>query len=62
MSPVNVYAIVSPAILGLVLLEFLYCLYQRNGYYTFDDSLANFATAIGHQVTSVFVAFGARRS
>ncbi len=57
MSPANVYAIVSPAILALVLAEFLYCLYQRNGYYTFDDSLANFATAISHQVTNVFVAF-----
>jgi sterol desaturase/sphingolipid hydroxylase (fatty acid hydroxylase superfamily) len=57
MSPVNVYAVVSPAILALVLAEFLYCLYQGNGYYTFDDSLANFATAIGHQVTNVFVAF-----
>jgi len=56
-TPTNVYAILSPAILALVLAEFLYCLHQKNGYYTFDDSIANFATAIGHQVTNVFVAF-----
>lgn len=56
MSP-NVYAIVSPAILALVLAEFLYCLYQQNGYYAFDDSIANFATAIGHQCSNVLVAF-----
>ena len=45
---VLLYAIVSPAILALVLAEFLYCLHQRNAYYAFDDSIANFATAISH--------------
>lgn len=53
----NVYAIVSPAILALVLAEFLYCLHQRNGYYAFEDSIANFGTAIGQQCTNVLVAF-----
>lgn len=57
MEPVNVYAVVSPVILSLVAVEFAYCLWKRNGYYAFDDTLAAFATAIGHQVTNVFVAW-----
>lgn len=54
---INVYAIVTPAVLALVLLEFLYCLKKRNGYYRFQDSIANLGTALGNQCVNVLVAF-----
>src|SRR5688572_4946403 len=53
----NVYALLTPLILGLVAAEFVYCLYKKNGFYAFEDSMANLATAVGHQVTNVFVAW-----
>lgn len=52
----NVYAVATPAVLAVVALEAAYCLYQKNGYYRFDDAMANFGTAIGHQVVNVAVA------
>ena len=52
----NVYAVATPVVLAVVALEAAYCLYQKNGYYRFDDAMANFATAIGHQITNVAVA------
>lgn len=55
----NVYAVATPAVLALVAAEAAWCLYQKNGYYRFDDAMANFATAIGHQITNVAVAAGA---
>ena len=36
---INIYAIVAPAVLALVLFEFIYCLLKKNGYYSFQDSL-----------------------
>ena len=53
---INVYSVATPAVLTIVALEAAYCLYQKNGYYRFDDTMANFGTAIGHQVTNVAVA------
>ncbi|MEQ1919244.1 MAG: sterol desaturase family protein [Elusimicrobiota bacterium] len=53
---INVYSVATPAVLAIVTLEAAYCLYQKNGYYRFDDAMANFGTAIGHQVTNVAVA------
>jgi len=55
----NVYAVATPAVLAVVALEAAYCLYQKNGYYRFDDAIANFGTAIGHQVVNVAVAAAA---
>jgi len=52
----NVYAVATPAVLAVVGAEAAWCLYQKNGYYRFDDAMANFGTAIGHQVTNVAVA------
>lgn len=52
----NVYVVATPAVLAVVALEAAYCLYQKNGYYRFDDAMANFGTAIGHQVVNVAVA------
>ncbi len=57
----NVYAVATPAVLAVVGLEAAYCLYQKNGYYRFDDAMANFGTAIGHQITNVAVAAGVFR-
>lgn len=53
---INVYSVATPVVLAVVALEAVYCLYQKNGYYRFDDAMANFGTAIGHQVTNVAVA------
>lgn len=53
---INVYAVATPVVLAIVAVEAAYCLYQKNGYYRFDDAMANFGTAIGHQVTNVAVA------
>lgn len=53
---INIYSVATPAVLVVVALEAAYCLYQKNGYYRFDDAMANFGTAIGHQVTNVAVA------
>lgn len=55
----NVYAAATPAVLAIVAAEAAWCLYQKNGYYRFDDAMANFATAIGHQITNVAVGAGA---
>lgn len=52
----NVYSVATPVVLAVVAAEAAYCLYQKNGYYRFDDAMANFGTAIGHQVTNVAVA------
>ncbi|MBS1958298.1 MAG: sterol desaturase family protein [Bdellovibrionales bacterium] len=56
MNAVNVYALVAPVILVLVLAEFLYCLKKRNGYYSFQDSLIGLGTAIIAQCVNVAVA------
>jgi len=53
---INVYSVATPVVLAIVAIEAAYCLYQKNGYYRFDDAMANFGTAIGHQVTNVAVA------
>lgn len=53
---INVYSVATPVVLAVVSLEAAYCLYQKNGYYRFDDAMASFATGIGHQVTNVAVA------
>ncbi len=52
----NVYAVATPVVLAVVALEAAWCLYQKNGCYRFDDAMANFGTAIGHQVVNVAVA------
>ncbi len=55
---INVYAVATPAVLAIVAAEAAYCLYQKNDCYRFDDAMANFGTAIGHQITNVVVAWG----
>jgi alkylglycerol monooxygenase len=58
MEKVNIYALLGPAILALVLVEFIYCLKKRNGYYSFQDSLIGLGTAIITQGINVAVAVG----
>lgn len=61
---INVYAVLTPLLLLLIAGEFLYCLWKKNGYYNFQDSLANLGTAVANQVTNVgigwavFVCYG----
>lgn len=54
--PINVYAIATPFVLGLVVLEVLLCLKKDNGYYEFQDSVASLGTAIINQCVNVLVA------
>lgn len=53
---VNVYAILTPLVLLLTVAEFIYCLYRKNGYYSFADSVIGFGTAILAQCVNVAVA------
>jgi hypothetical protein len=45
----NLYAVSTPAILAVIACELAYCLRQGNGYYQFEDSVANMATAFANQ-------------
>ena len=53
---INVYAVATPIIVALVLAEFVYCLVKKNGYYSFQDSIASVGTAVINQCTNVAVA------
>src|SRR6185295_4461116 len=53
----NVYAVVTPFVLVLILAEIAWCLWKRNGYYEFQDSVASLCTAIMNQCMNVLVAF-----
>lgn len=53
---INVYAVATPVIVALVLAEFVYCLVRKNGYYSFQDSIASVGTAVLNQCTNVAVA------
>jgi alkylglycerol monooxygenase len=55
MTP-NVYAVATPFVLGLALAELLYCVLRKNGYYSFQDSIASVGTAIINQCVNVAVA------
>jgi sterol desaturase/sphingolipid hydroxylase (fatty acid hydroxylase superfamily) len=55
---INIYAIVAPAVLALVLFEFIYCLVKKNGYYSFQDSLIGMGTMIVAQCVNVAVSVG----
>lgn len=55
---INVYAVATPIVLALVLAEFTWCLVKKNGYYSFQDSIASMGTAVLNQCTNVAVALG----
>ncbi len=52
----NVYAFITPLVTILLLAEIIICLKQRNGYYNFQDTVANLATGIGNQCVNIAVA------
>ncbi|MEH0155437.1 sterol desaturase family protein [Limibacter armeniacum] len=52
----NVYIISAPIILGLLVIEIIYCFIKGNGYYKFQDTVANVGTAIGNQCVNLVVA------
>jgi alkylglycerol monooxygenase len=54
--PINIYAIATPFVLALIVLEVLFCLKRDNGYYEFQDSVASLGTAIINQCVNVLVA------
>lgn len=53
---INVYAVVTPFVLLLIVAEIAYCLWRKNGYYEFQDSIASLGTAIINQCVNVAVA------
>ncbi|MFO0595610.1 MAG: sterol desaturase family protein [Myxococcaceae bacterium] len=53
----NVYAVVTPFVLLLIIAEIAWCLWRKNGYYEFQDSIASLGTAIINQCVNVLVAF-----
>ncbi len=52
----NVYAVVTPFVLLLIVAEVAYSLLKRTGYYEFQDSIASLGTAIINQCVNVAVA------
>jgi alkylglycerol monooxygenase len=55
-TPINVYALVTPFVLLLIVAEIVWCLWKKNGYYEFQDSIASLGTAIINQCVNVLVA------
>lgn len=62
MNALNIYALVAPAVLILVLAEFIYCLWKKNGYYSFQDSIMGMGTMIIAQCANVLVSVGVMMS
>lgn len=56
MATMNPYALLGPAILGLIFFEFIYCVVKKNGYYSFQDSLMGLGTMILAQCVNVGIA------
>jgi alkylglycerol monooxygenase len=54
----NIYALLTPIALGFILLEMALCWYYKKKYISFQEAVANFATALGNQTMNVLVAAG----
>ena len=54
----NIYAIIAPIALAFMALEIGLNWYYKKGLVSFQEAIANFATAIGNQTTNVLVAAG----
>lgn len=54
----NIYAIITPFALGFMMLEIGLAWYYKKDLITFQESIANFGTALGNQTTNVLVAAG----
>ncbi len=54
----NIYSLLTPIAIGLIVLELIYCALARKSFFTFQESVANFGTALGNQTTNLLVAVG----
>ena len=54
----NIYALLSPIAMLFILLEIGLCWYYNRKYITFQESIANYGTAMGNQTSNVLVATG----
>jgi alkylglycerol monooxygenase len=54
----NIYAIITPFALSFMMLEIGLAWYYKKELITFQESIANFGTALGNQTTNVLVATG----
>jgi sterol desaturase/sphingolipid hydroxylase (fatty acid hydroxylase superfamily) len=54
----NIYAFLTPIAMGFIAVEMLVCWYFRRSHITFQESVANFGTALGNQTMNVLVAAG----
>ena len=52
----NVYMISAPFIIGLLLIEIVFCFVSGKNYYSFQDTVTNIATAIGAQCVNLVAA------
>jgi len=52
----NIYSLLTPIAVGLIVLELIYCWITGKFYYSFQESIANFGTAMANQSTNVLVA------
>jgi sterol desaturase/sphingolipid hydroxylase (fatty acid hydroxylase superfamily) len=52
---INIYSIIAPIALTLLVLEVLYCVFKKNGIYTFQESFTNLSTGMGNQVVNLVV-------
>jgi len=53
----NVYAFITPIVVLLLIMEIIYCVYNKNGKYPFQDTITNLGTGIGNQCINLGVAF-----
>ena len=54
--PINIYTLVGPFVLVLIIVEFIYCLVKKYGYYSFQDSVIGLGTMIFSQCVNVGIA------
>lgn len=52
----NIYAVLTPIAISLVLIEMIYCWVTKKDYYTFQDAISSFGTAIVNQTVNLVVA------
>jgi len=53
----NVYAFITPVVVLLLVMEIVYCVWNKNGKYPFQDTITNLGTGIGNQCINLGVAF-----
>jgi sterol desaturase/sphingolipid hydroxylase (fatty acid hydroxylase superfamily) len=51
----NIYLIIAPIALVLLVLEIVYCVYKKNEIYTFQECFTNISTGVGNQLVNLVV-------